>query len=134
MNVIQEFMSDFLFSIVLAADLIVDVFFWMTAFISSYFLLIQLHDNLGSFGGWTSVVRLYLDRFMRLFPTYMFALFFYWKFLVMFGGEGPMFFMYQTMTDCSKYWFWHLTFLNNLIPFKRDDTCMPWTWYLANDF
>ncbi|CDW85999.1 UNKNOWN [Stylonychia lemnae] len=134
MGIIQEFMSDFLFSLVLAADFIVDIFFYMTAFVSSYFLLIRLHQNYGSFGQWTQVMRLYLHRFMRLFPTYLFALFFYWKFLTLFGGEGPMFFMYSTQTECSRFWFWHITFLNNLIPFARDDTCMPWTWYLANDF
>jgi len=24
--------------------------------------------------------------------------------------------------------------LNNLIPWSTNDTCLPWTWYLANDF
>lgn len=58
---------------------------------------------------------------------------FFWKFLVLFGGEGPMFYMYSTMTECSKFWFWHFTFLNNIIPWNENDTCMQWTWYLAND-
>lgn len=45
-----------------------------------------------------------------------------------------MFYMYSTMTECSKYWFWHLMFLNNIVPLSAHDTCMSWTWYLANDF
>jgi peptidoglycan/LPS O-acetylase OafA/YrhL len=24
--------------------------------------------------------------------------------------------------------------LNNLVPWSSNDTCLPWTWYLANDF
>jgi hypothetical protein len=133
LEAIQDFMSHFFFTIVISADLLVDIFFWMTAFIATYFLLIRLKVSYGSFGGWKSVMRIYLHRVMRLLPTYMFALFFFWKFIVLFGGEGPMFFMYSTMTECSKLWIWHLTFLNNVIPWSKDDTCMPWTWYIAND-
>ena len=51
----------------------------------------------------------------------------------LFGGEGPMFFMYEQTTNCSKLWFWHLTFLNNIVPWGEKDTCMPWTWYIANE-
>jgi len=47
MSIIEEFMSDFLFSLVLSADFIVDIFFFITAFISSYFLLIRLSSNYG---------------------------------------------------------------------------------------
>ena len=47
LDVIQEFMGHFSFSFVLAADLIVDIFFWLTAFLSSYFLLVRLKSNYG---------------------------------------------------------------------------------------
>lgn len=97
-------------------------------------MLVRLRDNLGNFGGLFATIKLYIDRIMRLMPANIFALFFFWKFLVLFGGDGPMFFMYQTLTDCGRHWIFHLLFLNNIIPWKRDDTCMPWTWYIANDF
>lgn len=126
-------MSHFFFSFVIAADLFVDVFFWMSAYLASYFLLIRLKEGQGSFRDWRTILRIYLHRIMRLLPTYMFALFFFWKFLVLFGGDGPMFYMYSTLTECSRFWIWHLTFLNNVIPWSSDDTCMPWTWYIAND-
>jgi hypothetical protein len=42
--------------------------------------------------------------------------------------------MYESTTQCSNHWLWHLTFLNNLITWSTNDTCLPWTWYLANDF
>lgn len=70
---------------------------------------------------------------MRLLPAYAFTLLFFWKVMVLFGGEGPRFFMYLESTQCSKYWIPHLTFLNNLIPWSSNDTCLPWTWYIAND-
>lgn len=123
-------MSDVLFTIVISAELAVDIFFWITAFISSYFLLCKMNDNEGSFG---STLKIYLNRFMRLFPLYFFTLLFFWKLIVIYGGEGPMFFMYDSVNDCHKYWIWHLTFLNNLIPWAAHDNCMNWTWYLAND-
>jgi peptidoglycan/LPS O-acetylase OafA/YrhL len=124
-------MSDFLFSIVLSAEYVVDVFFWMTAFLGSYFMLTVMKENDGILGNWG---KHYLHRLVRLLPTYLFTLFFFWKFLVLYGGEGPMFYMYTSTTECSKYWFWHVIFLNNLIPWSTHDTCLPWTWYLANDF
>jgi peptidoglycan/LPS O-acetylase OafA/YrhL len=123
-------MEDALFTVVISAELAVDIFFWLTAFLSCFFLLNRMNDNDGNIG---SVFKIYLNRFMRLFPLYAFTLFFFWKFLVLYGGDGPMFFMYDTTTECSKYWFWHLLFLNNVIPWKAVDTCMHWTWYLAND-
>ena len=109
-------MSDFLFSVVLSAELVVDVFFWLSAFLGTYFLLIKIKESAeGELG---NVFKIYLDRLIRLLPTYMFAIFFFWKFIVLFGGDGPMFYMYNSSTECGKYWFWHILFLNNLIPFS----------------
>ena len=133
MNIIQEWMGDFFFSMVLSAEHAVDIFFWLTGFLGSYLLLSKLKERDGLFppGGWAMI---YLNRIVRLLPLYLFAILFFWKFLALFGGDGPQFFMYKTTTECSKYWFWHLVFLNNIVPWSQHDTCLPWTWYLANDF
>lgn len=125
MAVIQEWMSSFLFSVVLSAEHVVDIFFWLTAFLSTYLLLVKPAPS----WGW-----LYLNRVVRLLPLYAFTMFFFWKFLVLYGGDGPLFYQYHENTQCQRYWFYHLTFLNNLIPWSDQDTCLPWTWYLANDF
>ena len=109
----------------------VDLFFWITAFLSTYFFLNVMNNNDGNIG---SILKIYLNRYMRLTPLYAFMILFYWKFLNLFGGDGPLFFWYETMTKCSSSWYWHLLYLNNLIPFSKVDTCMNWTWYLANDF
>ena len=131
MQIIESWMHDFLFTFVLSAEYIVDIFFWLTAFLGCYFMLSKMQQNEGVLG---NCFRIYLERLIRLWPAYMVALFFFWKVLVLFGGDGPMFYMYSTQTQCSKYWLWHLIFINNMIPFAAQDTCMQWTWYLANDF
>jgi hypothetical protein len=41
---------------------------------------------------------IYMHRIVRLLPLYFFAIMFFWKFLVLFGGDGPLFYMYQTTT------------------------------------
>lgn len=89
MHIIQEWMSDFLFSIPLSAEHTVDIFFWLTAFFGSYFLLCKMRDNEGLQG---NPIMLVLNRVIRLLPTYMFVLMFFWKFLPQFGGAGPMFY------------------------------------------
>jgi len=35
------------------------------------------------------------------------------------------------MNQCSEHWLWHMTFLNNIVPWNASDDCMNWTWYLA---
>lgn len=85
-------MQSFIFSIVIGGELAVDVFFWLTAFLSCYFLLNKMHDNDGERG---SYVKIILNRYVRLFPMYLFTLLFFWKVLTLFGGDGPMFFMYD---------------------------------------
>jgi peptidoglycan/LPS O-acetylase OafA/YrhL len=92
MIVIQEWMSNYSFCFVLSGELAVDVFFWLTAFLACYFLLNRMHDNEGNMG---SALKIILNRYMRLFPLYFFTLIFFWQFIVLFGGDGPMFFMYD---------------------------------------
>ncbi len=85
-------MASFSFCVVLSGELAVDVFFWLTAFLACYFLLNKMHDNEGSMG---SPFKIILNRYMRLIPLYFFTLMFFWQFIVIFGGDGPMFFMYN---------------------------------------
>mmetsp|Transcript_13805 Transcript_13805/g.9957 ORF Transcript_13805/g.9957 Transcript_13805/m.9957 type:complete len:138 (-) Transcript_13805:39-452(-) len=89
--IIQDWMGSLAFSLVLSGDLAVDIFFWLTAFLATYFLLNKMHDNAGDYG--SSFLFLF-SRYMRLFPMYAFMLFFFWQFIVVFGGDGPMFFQY----------------------------------------
>lgn len=58
-------MSDFLFIFVIQTDLLVDIFFWMTAFLGSYLLLVKIKNNDGATGSW---LKIYLHRVVRLLP------------------------------------------------------------------
>jgi len=106
-EVIQEWMSDILFSIVLTAELAADIFFWLTGFLACYFLLVRAKSNSGNVG---PISKFYFKRLARLWPAYTFTLFFFWKVLLISGGEGPAYFSYEYSIECSKYWIWHLTF------------------------
>jgi len=114
---------------VLSADLIVDSFFWISAFLASYQLLVRMKLNDGKLPN--NKFALCFNRFIRLWPLYVFTLLFFWRFIPLFGGEGPLFFEYQNMNECSEHWIWHVTFLNNIVPWGGRDNCMSWTWYLA---
>jgi peptidoglycan/LPS O-acetylase OafA/YrhL len=88
-------MGDILFSFVISAELVVDIFFWLTAFLGTYFMLIKIQASDGVLG---SPLKIYLYRIFRLLPTYAFTMFFFWKVMVLHGGEGPRFFMYNEST------------------------------------
>jgi len=90
LEAIQEWVESSFFSLVLTADLIVDTFFWLSAFLASYQLLVSMKLNGGRLPA--SKLMLILNRAIRLWPLYAFTLIFYWRFIVLFGGEGPMFF------------------------------------------
>jgi len=87
---IQEWIESRYFSFILSADLIVDVFFWISAFLASYQLLMRMSINEGRLP--SSKLKLGLSRMIRLLPLYIFTMLFFWRFVVLFGGEGPMFF------------------------------------------
>ena len=57
-------------------------------------------------------VLLFLNR---LTPTYMFVLLFFHK-MTGFLGEGPFWYGVQTETQCSKYWWTNLLYINNFYP------------------
>lgn len=127
----EEWISSRYFSVIISADLFVDVFFWLGAFLASYQLLMRMSINEGRLP--SNKCKLYLGRMARLWPLYIFTLVFFWRFVVLFGGEGPLFFQYDEHAKCQSSFVWHLLFVNNLIPWGARDSCMQWTWYLACD-
>ena len=44
-EVAQEWMQNKFFAIILSTDLLVDTFFWLSAFLASYQILIRTHTN-----------------------------------------------------------------------------------------
>ena len=111
----------------------VDSFFYISGFLVAYLTLREMKRRKGSF----PFLTYYLHRILRLTPTYMFVLFFFW-FVTNHLGKGPRTFtiagpespQYQY---CSSYWWTNLLYINNFYPTDFNRQCMGWTWYLAND-
>ena len=112
----------------------VDSFFFLSGVLVSYLTLREMKRRNGKF----PLVPYYLHRIIRLTPTYMFVLFFFW-FLSMFLAQGTPAYQYtmgpegQNWKNCKSYWFTNLLYINNFYPDKLNDECLAWSWYLAND-
>ena len=111
----------------------VDSFFFLSGVLVSYLTFREMARRNGKF----PFVTYYLHRILRLTPTYMFVLFFYW-FLTVHLGRGPKFSLVAgpnsaTVKNCESYWWTNLLYINNFYPTKFGDQCMGWAWYLAND-
>jgi hypothetical protein len=87
---LEEWMQSSYFDFIVSGDLVVDVFFWMGAFLASYQLLMRMSINEGRLP--SSKCKLVMMRMARLWPLYLFTLVFFWRFMVLLGGEGPFFF------------------------------------------
>ena len=107
----------------------VDAFFWMSGVLFAYLAIGQFRSTRGV--NWPV---LYLHRFIRILPLYMFILFFSWSFSAYIGG-GPIWFTFgETQADCTKYWWTMPLFINNLyMPNDEGASCLTGSWYLAND-
>ena len=107
----------------------VDAFFWMSGVLFAYLAIIQFRSTRGV--NWPV---LYLHRFIRILPLYMFILFLSWSFSA-YIGSGPMWYTFdETQADCTKYWWTMPLFINNLyMPNDDGASCLTGSWYLAND-
>ncbi|XP_003384838.1 PREDICTED: O-acyltransferase like protein-like [Amphimedon queenslandica] len=131
--VVSSFIPRFTAQAVTNAFFAVDSFFYISGFLVAYLTLREMKRRNGSF----PYITYYLHRILRLTPTYMFVLFFYW-FLSVYLGKGPrtpsiagpdsLAYKY-----CSSYWWTNLLYINNFYPSNFGEQCMGWAWYLAND-
>ncbi len=113
---------------VYGARFAVDVFFWLSGFLMAYLFIMEY--NAKKRMNW---IYIYVHRFYRILPAYMFCLFLTWAFLK-YIGNGPMWYDGDIINnDCKNYWWTNLLFLNNFIPDGDGNGCMGWSWYLAND-
>jgi len=84
LEIVYQTVSSFGFYIILQADLQASIFYFITAFVLSYTLLKKMHRNDGVL--WVHPIRVFLERYFRLVPLYVFMIFFLWKFLGLLGG------------------------------------------------
>jgi peptidoglycan/LPS O-acetylase OafA/YrhL len=126
---VPEVMKTWWLEIGNAAFFSVDIFFFITGFLMSYFLLIDLEKRHGK----VSWGILYLHRVLRLLPTLAFALGIDY-FILPSLGSGPIWEnVKKSSLDCEKYWWTNFLFLNNFIPDGNGNDCFSIGWYLAND-
>ena len=121
-------MKRFSFQAVGNAFFAVDSFFFLSGVLVAYLTFRQMKKT-----GRFPVLHYYIHRYLRLTPTYAFVLFFAW-FLTEHLATGPGFSLMSSFAGpCKKYWWTNLLYFNNLYPWKQNDQCIGWTWYLAND-
>ena len=132
-GILRDVLSRFTFQVVSNGFFSVDSFFFLSGLLVAYLTLREMKRKNGCF----PFLMYYLHRYLRLTPTYAFVLFFIWL-LMMYLADGPVFPAtawegsdhYQ---NCQKYWWTNLLYINNVYPWKLEDECIGWTWYLSND-
>lgn len=125
---VLEEAHDFTFQAIQNAVFSVDSFFFLSGTLVAYLTLRQIKKT-----GRFPAIHYYIHRYLRLTPTYAFVLFFSW-FVASYTVPGPIFSLTNPFFDaCSKYWWTNLIYINNLYPWKLQEGCMAWGWYLAND-
>ena len=113
----------------------VDSFFVLSGFLVMYLSLRELARTHKSSRGYILfLIKFYLHRVLRITPTLFVVLVFIWQLLPL-VSDGPL---WRQAIDpqvalCDGInWIFPLLYLNNFYP-KFLDSCMGWTWYLAND-
>lgn len=122
----KNIMARFSFQPVLNGLFSVDSFFFLSGVLVAYLAFRQMKKK-----GRFPFIHYYVHRYLRLTPTYAFVLFFSWT-LINHLAAGPGFSL-TSPNPCSKYWWTNLLYINNLYPWKVQDECVGWAWYLAND-
>lgn len=125
----------------------IDIFFFMSALLATYLALVTIAEKRPGVRSdfsedqkkpFINVPLFYLRRLVRLMPSLVVAVFFYWKISVVLG-IGPVWSYYQqeVNANCTDYWWTSVFFLNNWYPsyllsyYDPIYGCMSWTWYLA---
>jgi len=73
----------------------VDVFFWLSGFLATISILNQFQKLMDGKKFKISIILFtYLHRFLRIWPTYIFAIGIFWLYSP-FWGSGPLWFVYQ---------------------------------------
>mmetsp|Transcript_2685 Transcript_2685/g.3142 ORF Transcript_2685/g.3142 Transcript_2685/m.3142 type:complete len:565 (+) Transcript_2685:330-2024(+) len=120
-------LDNWYFALVPGGFFAVDMFFYMSGFLTFYLLTLKMHPK----RGWANFPMVYFHRWFRLFTPAVFCILLC-NFIFIHLGSGPD---YNESWDmgCQKYWWSSLIFINNIVPWNQV-SCMSWFWYLANDF
>ncbi len=120
-------------TILCAAYYGVDVFFWIGGFL----LTIGLLEKINPKKFVPNYLMLIVHRLIRIWPTYLAAILFYWKVMPLMG-DGPIFPLYsRIVNECDHGGFlYNIFFIDNFQNHgpSGQKYCFGWGWYLAVDF
>eukprot|EP00013_Stygamoeba_regulata_P020285 CAMPEP_0177652660 /NCGR_PEP_ID=MMETSP0447-20121125/13259_1 /TAXON_ID=0 /ORGANISM="Stygamoeba regulata, Strain BSH-02190019" /LENGTH=682 /DNA_ID=CAMNT_0019155941 /DNA_START=129 /DNA_END=2177 /DNA_ORIENTATION=- len=123
-----DLLNRFSFLIITQAPFSVDTFFWMSGFLGAYGLIKEVAKKGIRGVNWP---MLYIHRFIRILPVYMFVILVYLQ-LSPYFADGPQWYMYEkVISHTAPQWWYNLLFINNFVDIRRQT--LGWSWYLAND-
>eukprot|EP01017_Pseudomicrothorax_dubius_P004186 TRINITY_DN10786_c0_g1_i1.p1 TRINITY_DN10786_c0_g1~~TRINITY_DN10786_c0_g1_i1.p1 ORF type:complete len:670 (+),score=138.77 TRINITY_DN10786_c0_g1_i1:102-2012(+) len=124
----KDFWVNKFLAVILGAEYVVDVFFFLGGF---FFTFIYLRKGADSGLTVPKYIFMIIHRVLRIVPVYLVVILFYWKVSSVIGS-GPVrdYAQYRLNDSCSGWWWRDLTFINNYKPLEVDE-CMGWGWYLG---
>eukprot|EP01062_Namystynia_karyoxenos_P027009 TRINITY_DN2082_c0_g4_i1.p1 TRINITY_DN2082_c0_g4~~TRINITY_DN2082_c0_g4_i1.p1 ORF type:complete len:902 (+),score=265.55 TRINITY_DN2082_c0_g4_i1:101-2707(+) len=141
----RDYLPNFRMVFLASAFYAVDTFFFMSGFLACYSFTdenkgwkARLPDG-GALKTVGATLMVYVDRYVRLTPAYLFLIFFA-AYLLQYFGTGPLWSMAMDGGDvaqaCSTYWYSNILYINNFPKYTDhglDKMCFGHSWYLAND-
>ncbi|XP_037873716.1 nose resistant to fluoxetine protein 6 [Bombyx mori] len=124
---IEKLYDQFPWQMIVNSPLWVQAFFSISGFLTAYTVLLSSEKrSLTIFSCLQSV----LNRWIRLTPMALFALWFTIAWFPMLGS-GPQWawLVEREAQDCSERWWYHILYIQNFLPSGK--FCMGHTWYLA---
>ena len=109
----------------------VDTFFWISGLLMSYLFITEVNKS-KDFSS-RNLVLIYLHRYLRITPVFMFCMLFFWC-ITVYIGSGPIWTdLGLRIGNCEDYWYTNLIYLSNFLPDWKTNDCMSVGWYLCND-
>ncbi|CEM15783.1 unnamed protein product [Vitrella brassicaformis CCMP3155] len=136
-QVVGGLLQRFSFQTIIGGFFAVDSFFYLSGFLTAYTVTNTTRTKTR---GKLPVGMAILHRYVRLTPVYLFVIFF-WDKVAPYLALGPRWpLLSQSLggvgegSACEKYWWSNALYINNFVPSDFGQQCLPWSWYLANDF
>ena len=117
------------FYIITGGVFAVDVFFFLSAFLGSYLMLLKFYTKRNM-----NIPLIYFHRIYRLVIPIAFVIALFLTFMI-FLGDGPVWntSLESQIEGCREQWWETLLFIGNLIPYNTGMKWLNWLWYIQND-